>query len=117
MKNKIFITCIFLLVFVITSCFEKNKTIQLEPTPDLALGLQWAVVIEPYAMFRDNPSLTANTQTHGRSGDILQVVGKNIILENKKQVIWYLFEKGWLPETSVKVYSTRSKAETAALEL
>lgn len=115
---------IFCAVFLILTslfflgCTEKiREEIELEPTPDLALGREWALVIEPYVQFRTNPDISSVSSGHARKGDVIPVKGRRIFLENKKQVVWYHFESGWLSESSVKIFSNESKAKKASKSL
>lgn len=120
MKKKIILVLFFslILLFLFCSCNQqRGKVVELQPTPDLGLGSEWALVTDPYAIFRSTYDIASESSAHGRRGDVLQVIGKKIITEEKKQTFWYQFEEGWLPETSVKIYPNELKANAAALEL
>ncbi|MBR5866770.1 MAG: hypothetical protein IKZ04_02555 [Spirochaetaceae bacterium] len=114
----------FCAVFLISAsllflgCTEKVRgDIELEPTPDLALGREWALVIEPYVQFRTSPDISSDSSGHARKGDVIPVDGRKIFLENNNQVIWYHFEAGWLSESSVKIFSNESKAKKVSKSL
>ena len=119
MKNKVVLVFFFMIGCIfLSSCYQNRALIvQLQPTPDLGLGTEWALVTDPYAIFRSTHEITATASAHGRRGDVLQVIGKKIISDGKKQTYWYEFQEGWLSETSVKIYSNQLKAITAASEL
>lgn len=120
MKKILFIVLIFCSLFV--SCRKDKDEIDIHQDDMLALNptVQWAVVIEPYAAFRTEASWNASTNDHSRLGDVLRIEG-NAILESSNETtskeIWYLFEKGWLSETSVDVYQNKYKAESASKEI
>ncbi len=104
------------LCLCVQSCFLKpqDRNINLEAVPDITYGAEWAVITEPYASFRSEPSFEAETVTHGRRGDIMKVQGRQLFSRAKKQTVWYQFEGGWLPDVSVNIYSNRLKARTAS---
>ena len=120
MKQKVIHSAAVILLlissFAFNSC-KRNKTEIVLDNSDLqALSPQysWAVIIEPYAAFRTDPSWSSAVQDHCRLGDVLKIEG-NMILEssidaNQKE-IWYRFEQGWLSETNVSVYQNKLKAE------
>lgn len=112
-------SCFFLLLctLVLCGCSKKVGIIDLSDAPLLPVDSKWAVVVDPYAIYRSEPSLTASVSGYGRRGAVQEVVGQRITMEEKKQVIWYQFSSGWLPETSLQVYSNELKAQSAAKEL
>ena len=99
------------------ACTKKTGLIDLSTAPALPVNVQWAVIVDPYAIYRSEPSLSASSAGYGRRGDLQEITGKRIVTESKKQVIWYSFSSGWLPETSVQVHSNELKAQAAAQEL
>ncbi len=119
MGRKIFFSvCLSLCIVLFSGCNEKIRVApDLEPTPDLALGNEWALITEPYVQFRVQPKANADSKAHARKGDIVQVVGKRFIQEGRQKVVWYQFESGWLSENSLKIFSNESKALTAAKSL
>lgn len=112
-------SCFFLLLctLVLCGCSKKVGIIDLSNAPLLPVDSKWAVVIDPYAIYRSEPTLSAPVSGYGRRGAVQEVVGQRITMEEKKQVIWYQFSSGWLPETSLQVYSNELKAQSAAKEL
>ena len=114
MKNKFCLSVILLLTVLFVSCTKKDtETIVFDNTHPLALApdVEWAVVIEPYAVFKENDEWNAATAGHCRKGEILQVKGKSV---DAKKENWYYFDGGWLPQSCVSIFSNRYKAETVS---
>lgn len=114
--NKVFTIFLFLLfmIFSLASCQKKtSETIVFDDSHPLALApdVEWAVVTEPYAVFREEDEWGAATAGHCRKGEILQVKGKSIDAAKDN---WYFFEGGWLPQNCVSIFSNRYKAETVS---
>lgn len=102
---------LLLFSFLIIGCAKKDETeIILDNSEPLALApdVQWAVVSEPYAAFKESKDWSASVIGHCRKGDILQIKGKSL---DSKNEVWYYFEQGWLPSSSVLVYNNRLKAQ------
>ena len=102
---------LLLFSFLIIGCAKKDETeIILDNSEPLALApdVQWAVVSEPYAAFKESKDWSASVIGHCRKGDVLQVKGKSL---DSKNEVWYYFEQGWLPSSSVLVYNNRLKAQ------
>ena len=119
MKNKIitiFAVSIITASFF-TGCAKKSsEVIVFDNSHPLALApdVEWAVVTEPYAVFRDTDEWGAGTVGHCRKGEILQVKGKSVDAAKEN---WYYFEGGWLPQSCVSIFSNRYKAETVSKSL
>ena len=119
MKNKIILalSAALFIAAIFTGCAKKSvEVIVFDNTHPLALApdVEWAVVTEPYAVFRETDDWSAATEGHSRKGEILQVRGKAVD-SNKEN--WYYFEGGWLPQSSVSIFSNRYKAETVSKNL
>ena len=118
LKMYVCVVLLILAALFFLGCTEKVRgDIELEPTPDLALGREWALVIEPYVQFRTSPDILSDSSGHARKGDVIPIEGRRIFLENNSQIIWYHFESGWLSESSVKIFSNESKAQKASKAL
>ena len=114
MKNKICLTALLIIGALFISCSKKSEEkIIFDNTHPLALApdVEWAVVTEPYAVFRETDEWGAATAGHCRKGEILQVKGKSVDAEKEN---WYYFEGGWLPQNCVSVFSNRYNAETVS---
>ena len=119
--NKLFLILIFIFIFILipsfTSCKKKSaESIIFDNSHPLALApdVEWAVVTEPYAVFRDSDEWGGATTGHCRKGEILQVKGKSLDAQKEN---WYYFEGGWLPQNCVSVFSNRYKAQTVSNRL
>ena len=113
-KNNFLVAAILLACIMLSfsSCRKKTaEAIVFDNSHPLALApdVEWAVVTEPYAVFRETDDWSAATEGHSRKGEILQVIGKSVDSSNEN---WYLFEGGWLPQSCVSIFSNRYKAET-----
>ena len=107
----ILLACIML---SFSSCRKKTtEAIVFDNSHPLALApdVEWAVVTEPYAVFREEDEWGAATAGPCRKGEILQVKGKSV---DEAKDNWYFFEGGWLPQSCVSIFSNRYKAETVS---
>lgn len=113
MKNRsLLIASVCAFITLAAGCV-KNREIVFDNKYPLATApdVEWAVVIDPYAAFRKEHSWESEVVGHCRRGDILQVKGLSV---NSEQESWYVFSSGWLPASSVDVYSNRLRAQGAA---
>ncbi|WP_022931608.1 hypothetical protein [Treponema bryantii] len=111
-KSIILILIILCLTSFFASCKKKTaEVIVFDDSHPLALApdVEWAVVTEPYAVFKESDEWGAATAGHCRKGEILQVKGKSVDADKEN---WYYFEGGWLPQSCVSIFSNRYKAET-----
>ena len=115
MKNNICVCALFMFVAALfISCSKKSEEkIIFDNSQPLALApdVEWAVVVEPYTVFKDTDEWGAATAGHCRKGEILQVKGKSV---DAAKDTWYYFEGGWLPQSCVAIFSNRYKAETVS---
>ena len=118
MKNKLLLSVLFLFIIITSaSCKKKsNEKIVFDNSHPLALApdVEWAVVTEPYAVFKETDDWGAATTGHCRKGEILQVKGKSVDADKDN---WYYFEDGWLPQNCVSIFSNRYKAESVSKNL
>lgn len=114
---SLFCLVFFLCIFCLSACSKRSNIIDLSSAPLLPVDSQWGVITDPYAIYRSEPNLSANPAGYGRRGDLHEIKGQRIISENKKQVIWYQFSAGWLPDTSIQVYSNELRAQAAVKEI
>lgn len=111
------ITIITIIFGTFASCSKNNEdVIVFDDTQPLALApdVEWAVVIDPYAAYKENYGWQEDVKGHCRKGDILQILGKSIDSANE---YWYCFEDGWLPASCLAVYSNRYKAQSVSKSL
>lgn len=120
MMKKILI--LFSFVFIFNSC-KKNGNVILFPDEDITWNsptVSWAVVTEPYSVFRIEPYWSSATTDHCRYGDVLLIDGCSILKNEgaiKTNEVWYKFSQGWLCESSIQVYQNKYKAQEAAKKL
>ena len=110
-KKGIFILLALTLVtFTFVSCEKKEEVIVFDNTYPLALSpsVEWAVVREPYAAYKETVGWESDVSGHCRRGEILQVLGRSVDENNEN---WCEFAEGWLPESCLNIYSNRLKAE------
>lgn len=116
--SVIFLTlCTIVSINVGCNRFTSIKTLSLPSTSIISSTDRFALVLDPYISLRDQPGDTGITIGHGRRGEIYPISGKKIILSGKVNTIWINLGKGWTNESSVRFFSNRGKAETAALLL
>lgn len=110
----------FTTILVFMGCTKKEGFEKIVLPSDTAItnSMQYAVIIEPYVSFRDKPSDDGITSSHARSGEIFVVEAIKSEMKNGKQILWVnLKDAGWLTSSSIRLYSTREKASTAAKKL
>ncbi len=114
MKKFIFLLCLCFLFFSCNS--KKEEVIYFSDSDPLALapGVNWALVVIPYASYKADISYDSETNGHCRKGDIMQVIATSM---DDNHVNWYKFEAGWLSEDSVRIYTNKFRAENAASKL
>ncbi|MCQ2570079.1 MAG: hypothetical protein MJ139_04210, partial [Limosilactobacillus sp.] len=77
-------------------------------------NVEWAVINDPYAAYRDECNWESTSSGHCRNGEVLQIKGK---ASDSKLDVWYLFENGWLPANCLTVYNNRLKAQSVSKKL
>ncbi len=116
-RKIILISLILLSSTLFSSCQKKAaEPIVFDNSHPLALApdVEWAVVTEPYAVFKEKDEWGATSVGHCRKGEILQVKGKAV---DAAKDTWYYFEGGWLPQSCLSIFSNRYKAETVSKNL
>lgn len=115
--KKIILYSLFICSVLLTACkSKKEEVILFDNSHPLALApdVSWAVVVDPYAAYKNEAEWHSEVLGHCRKGEILQVKGKSIDENND---VWYSFENGWLPANCLAIYNNRYKAKTAADQL
>lgn len=104
-----------LLVFssIFCSCEKTENTKPIDLPAELAFASDelWAVFTEPYSPFYAEPDLSSDIEAHARRGDVVPLTGRRI---SETKELWYHFEKGWVPQTSVTLYTNKLKAQNAS---
>ena len=114
-----FASLVLLASFLFVSC-GRTKMIDISDSysRELSPSVDWALVHEPYAAFRKEPSFESPVVAHARRGEIMQVLGNRYVTtgsgKNEHTVVWYWFEQGWLDESLVTLYDNRFKAQAVA---
>lgn len=110
---------ICLCIFFLHACTGKDDSvfIDVSNTSNIATSSQWAVITEPYVAYRVRSLSTGDISAHGRVGDIIEVIGSDINISGKTREVWYQFENGWLPETSISMQSNKLKAEFVSSQM
>ncbi|MCR5621597.1 MAG: hypothetical protein K6G18_07050 [Treponema sp.] len=118
---------LFFLLLSFTSCHKKvEQTIDFEIPGEAPLaylpGVEWAVITDPVAAFREDAGFENKVLQHARKGDILEVTGKKIYSVKDsdgriRTVTWYGFDKGWLVEDTISIYENRMNAMSASRKL
>ncbi len=110
-----------LLVSAILSCSRKKGgyEITLDTSDPLAAApdVQWALVVVPYASFKEKTSWDAQATGYCKQGECYQVLSRAVFTVEGETENWYRFEKGWLPESAVSVYPNKFRAKKAAESL
>ena len=102
MKKLIYI-CLLAILILLAGCSKKEEApVVFDDSQPLALApdVQWAVVSEPYAAFKESKDWSASVIGHCRKGDVFQIKGKSF---DSKNEVWYYVEQGWLHSSSVVV--------------
>ena len=117
-RNNRFFLCILALSAAFCASCAKNTslgTLDLPSTPAVSESNRYALVLDPYISLRDKPGDQGVTVAHGRRGEIHEVTGKKIIETQSENEVWVNLGSGWVSSLSVELYSSREKAETAAV--
>lgn len=110
-KTFLLLISIFICLTTLSSCKrDKALNINLDTSDPLALAvdIEWAVISEPYVIFRDVQEWNGKDLGRGKKGEVFKVLGYSYSSENEK---WVKFEKGFLPLSNVKVFSNKFQAE------
>lgn len=120
-----FVFALLFFVTVLSGCTKKSD-ISFGSSEDNPLayipGIEWAVVKDPLAGFRETDDYGSKVLTHARRGDVLEVTGKRISTRKNSDgksvvVVWYGFDIGWVESSSVYIYDNKMKAENASKKM
>lgn len=117
LNTRLILCLAVFLVVICTSCAKNTSlgTLELPSTPAVSASDRYALVLDPYISLRDKPGNQGVTVAHGRRGEIHEVTGKKIIEKLNENEVWVNLGSGWVSSESVELYSSREKAETAAV--
>lgn len=115
-ETLVLVICIILLV---ASCSRTHEIsgITFESTPIISTAERFALIIDPYISLRDQPGNSGITVSHARRGEIFDISGKRYVSTEHGAIVWFNIGKGWISSVSVQVFSSRSRANTAANSL
>ena len=116
MKNK-FLKSFFLFLFslfLISSCKKNKAVLDVSVFQSITPTEQWAVVVDSYVSFSADRSNKASVQANGRRGDVLKMQGEKWVKVLNGKEKWYFFEKGWLEQSSIAIYSNALQAQKAS---
>lgn len=108
---------ISLLPLLAASCKKHDASeIELDNSDPLALApdVKWAVVVEPYAAFREEISWDAEAVDYCKQGELFPILASAMASEENGGSVWYRFEEGWLPASALTVYPNKFRAAKAA---
>ena len=111
---------IFLLPLLAVSCKKHDAfEIVLDNSDPLALApdVSWAVVVEPYAAFREEISWDAEAADYCKQGELFPILASALASEEDGGEVWFRFEEGWLPASAITVYPNKLRALKAAASL
>ena len=107
------------LCMLLLSCTENATLSGVDLPANTAMNdaNRYALIIETYVSLRDKPGDNGITIAHARRLDILPITGIEIVQKDEEQILWIDVGEGWLPRSSVQLYTSKEKALTAAKKL
>jgi len=83
---------------------------------------QWLVIVAPYGIVKENPTITSKQLGMVRRGTVLQVIESAFSADERdKGTLWFKIQNegivGWVASIDVHTYSNERDAERAAREL
>ena len=114
-RKKTQITLLFFFIILsLNSCKKEKKAVDISIFQSISATEQWAVVKDSYVAFYEEADKTASIQANGRKGDILEIQGEKWLVKKNIKEKWFLFENGWLEESSISIYSNELQAKKAS---
>lgn len=119
MKTKFITLFLFITLLTITSCSKTNsEVIHFSELENMHTDLCWAVVNSPYVAFKEKPEENSDIIAHGRKGDILTVIGKNVSKSDEtKKTTWYQLPEGWIEDSLIIICQNQYQAQTASKQV
>ena len=119
-KRCIAILWAALLIFAagISACTRNTglDTVSLPTDSALNDADRFAVITETYISLKDSPGVQGIIINHARRGEIYEVLGTEFVSKKTQSELWIHLNGGWLQRSSVELYPSREKAETAAAQ-
>ena len=108
-----------LIVLSLASCFNRKGEILFDNSQPLSLepGVEWVLITSPYVACHKNAGYEEDVTAYFKRGQILMVQGKKTIPVDESMETWYAFDEGWVPQSCLRVFSNKLKAQAAAKEL
>jgi len=101
----------------LAGCLPKTD-INPPPSPPLSRPvIGYGVVIAPYTRLLDEPSYNAVTLGFVRERTVLTILERTLVQDGDALYYWVYTEgdyHGWFPETEIRLFDNRYKAQTAA---
>lgn len=118
-KNQILVLSLFIILLICSfySCKKEKKAVDISIFQTISATEQWAVVKDSYVAFYSEADKTAPIQANGRKGDILEIQGEKWLVKKNIKEKWFLFENGWLEESSISIYANALQAKKASENL
>lgn len=118
-KNSAIVVLALASALFVAACSGPTRisSIKFPSTPVISTADSVALVLDPYVSLRDQPGETGITVAHARRAEMYPVQGKRILVTDSGSVVWIHLEKGWIPESSVRLYQNDEKAALAAKDL
>lgn len=107
----------FFIILSLNSCKKEQKAVDISIFQSISATEQWAVVKDSYVAFYEEADKTAPIQANGRKGDILEIQGEKWLVKKNIKEKWFLFENGWLEESSISIYANALQAKKASENL
>ncbi|MEL3906031.1 MAG: hypothetical protein P1P65_03230 [Treponema sp.] len=118
-RSAVFVIAAVCIVCFCISCTRNADLDSITFPPDSALkdADRYAVIIDTYISLKDSPGNGGITVSHARRKEIYEVRGTAFVSRNAGSELWVHLTGGWLLRSSVELYPSREKAETAAARL
>ena len=99
----------------LSSCKKNNGQLEMPQIApeELSPRIEWALISDPYVACRKDASYESATIASFRKGEIHEIKGNRTVLVDEMKEKWYALGDGWVPSSTVKVYSNKLKAEQA----
>lgn len=115
---QFFVTLVFISL-TLNSCKGKNNNLQFDSSDPLATAprVEWILIRDPFVACHTDADYESDVATHFKRGNIMMVEGKQSVKVDGVYEDWYALKEGWVPGSSVLVFSNKLKAQSAAKEL